>query len=172
MLEDNKYPNFIERGVNKYNDAIFDYLKPKIHGKWLDIGCNTGTMLSEVTGGVGIDSGRDVVNRAREKGLDVYHGDACYLPFNNEEFDTVVMSCVLEQITRWQDALDEAIRVCKVGGKVIGINPIPDSPIWGVIGGTEWVKSTIEPDDLKHYYQARIVYPSLKDKYYFEIDKR
>lgn len=82
------------------------------------------------------------------------------------------MSCVLEQIPLWQNALDEAIRVTKTGGVILGINPIPESPIWGVIGGTQWVKSTIEPDDLKHYYQAKIVYPSLLNKYYFEIDKR
>lgn len=172
MPEDNKYPNLIIRGVNRDNDAIFDFLKPKIHGKWCDVGCNIGVLLAEVPNGVGVDAGLDVVNKAKEKGLNVCHADACSLPFGDGEFDTVVMSCVLEQIPLWQNALDEAIRVTKTGGVILGINPIPESPIWGVIGGTQWVKSTIEPDDLKHYYQAKIVYPSLLNKYYFEIDKR
>lgn len=169
-MEDNKYPNFLERGVNPANDAIFDFLKPKIHGKWCDVGCNIGVLLSEIPNGVGIDAGLDVVNKAKEKGLEVYHADACNLPFEDGSFQIVVLSCLLEQVSLWQNALDEALRVCKVGGKVLGLNPIPESPTWGIVGGTEWVKSVVPEEDMKAY-GAMISYP-LKDKYYFEIDKR
>ncbi len=171
MPEDNKYPNYITRGLGALNDQIFDYLKPRIKGSWLDVGTNVGVLLSEVPNGVGVDAGLSVVEDAKSRGLDVRHADACDLPFPDNSFDTVVLSCVLEQIELWQNAVDEALRVCKSGGKVIGINPIKEVTLWGQLGGTEWVKSVIDEEDLKIAYKAVIHYPSIEGKYYFEIRK-
>jgi hypothetical protein len=83
-------------------------------------------------------------------------GKAEKLPFKDKEFDTVVLSCVLEQCEMPQEALQEAMRV---GKRVIGINPYPGSR-WGKIGG--WVKSVIKPnfkyiekiDDERYYFEA------------------
>jgi ubiquinone/menaquinone biosynthesis C-methylase UbiE len=170
MPEDNKYPNLISRGLHEINDAMCDYLKTKIEGRWLDVGANIGTLLAEVPNGVGIDLSLEAVKKAGEAGHNVIHADAKDLPFEDDTFDTVVLSCVLEQIPMWQDALDEAIRVCK--GKVIGLNPIPKESIWGEVGGTEWVKSVIPEEDMR-VYGAKILYPTeLKGKYFFEITKK
>jgi ubiquinone/menaquinone biosynthesis C-methylase UbiE len=87
------------------------------------------------------------------------------LPFEDKTFDTVVLSCVLEQCDDWEKVLIEALRVCKE--KVIGINPIPEKSPWGFVGG--WVKSVIKPDYLKSFYGATIQYPDIAGKYYFEI---
>lgn len=151
------YDVVIERGRSEINDRIIDFLKPKIRGKYLDVGCNTGWLLEEVPGGVGVDASKQLVEMAVEKGLDVRYAYAENLPFGNRSFDTVVLSCVLEQCDDWQDALEEAQRV---GKRVIGINPIPGSR-WGVEGG--WVKSVIPEDTFP--------YTELVDdeRYYFEI---
>jgi ubiquinone/menaquinone biosynthesis C-methylase UbiE len=165
-MEDNKYPNFIGRGRHAVNDKMFDLLAEHIEGKWLDVGCNIGVLLSEIPDGTGVDLAVEMVERAKEWGLNAIHADARNLPFEDDSFDTVVLSCVLEQIPMWQEALDEAVRVCR--GKVIGINPIPDESAWGRLGGTEWVKSVIDPEDLKPW-KAKITYPNIEGKYFFEI---
>lgn len=152
----------IGRG-NDLNNKIFDYLKPRIFGKWLDIGCNIGTLLIEVPRGRGVDASQQMVDIARYKGLDVLCADATKLPFADKEFDLAVLSCTLEQIPDWETALKEAIRV---SDRVIGINPLVGSE-WGRIGG--WVQSIIDPILLRDKYGAQIVYPDISGKYYFEI---
>lgn len=158
MLCENNYSTIIERGHHPINDRIIDFLKPKIQGRWLDIGCNAGWLLSEVPFGTGIDASIKMVELAKLKGLRVFHGSADALPFNDGEFDTVVMSCVLEQCKDWKKAFKESKRV---GYVIIGINPYPGSR-WGVIGGC--VKSIIPPDEMEDTYIERFD----DERYYFE----
>jgi len=148
------YDCVIERNHNEINNKIIDFLKTKIYGKYLDVGANTGWLIREKEGGIGVDSSIEMVNKSN--GL-IRLANANNLPFKDKEFDIVVMSCVLEQCDDWEIALKEAMRV---GKKVIGINPYPGST-WGKIGG--WVKSIIPTD--KFTYIKRFD----KDRYYFEI---
>ena len=154
------YSYVIDRHQHRMNDEIFDALKPKISGRWLDIGCNIGVLLEEVPNGVGVDASELMVAEAVRRGRDVRLADACHLPFADKEFDTVVLSCVLEQIPDWRAALAEAKRV---GRRVIGINPIPGASQWGVIQGA--VKSIIPPIEIG----GVISYPPIVGKYIFEI---
>lgn len=137
-MPETPYSTVIERGYTPVNDAIIDWLKPHIRGRYLDIGCNAGWLLSEVPGGVGVDASPLMVERALAKGLDVRLGNAENLQFADKEFQTAVLSCVLEQCHSWRVALAEA---CRVAGRVIGVNPIPGASPWGSIGG--WVHSVI-----------------------------
>ena len=148
------YDCVIERGHNKINDKLIDFLKTKIRGKYLDVGANTGWLLREVPKGMGIDASPVMVEKS--DGL-VKLGYAESLPFESKSFNMVVLSCVLEQCENPDKVLEEARRV---GRRVIGINPIPGSP-WGKIGG--WVKSIISPE--KFTYTEEID----KDRYYFEL---
>ena len=160
-VADNLYHLDIVRGYSKLNDSLLDYLKPKLEGYVLDIGGNGGALLLEYKGkGVCLDASSNLVAVAKSRGLEAVHGDACNLPFKDKTFDTVVLSCVLEQIEDYDKALKEAIRVCK--GKVIGINPIPGSR-WGVIGG--YVKSIIHPAIMLVNYKAKI--KVIDDERYF-----
>ncbi len=151
MLE--AYNCVIERGHNEINDRIIDFLKTKIDGKFLDVGCNTGWLVKELNG-VGVDASPLMVAKANDDRILLAKAEA--LPFKDKEFDIVVLSCVLEQCERPEIALQEALRV---GKRVIGINPYPGSR-WGKIGG--WVKSIIEPrfnyiekiDDERYYFEA------------------
>lgn len=160
----------IERGHSEIADYCTDYIKKKITGEYLDIGCNTGLLLSEVPGGIGVEQSEQLYKKAIEKGLEVYHASGDKLPFYAGSFDTVVINSVLEQCHDWKAVLKEAIRVTR--HKVIGINPIPGSQ-WGKVGG--WVKSVIEPtfilydSDFEEYNGA--VHFIGHDKYYFELVK-
>jgi SAM-dependent methyltransferase len=147
------YDVIIERGHSEINDRIIDFLKTKIKGNFLDVGCNTGWLVKELSG-FGIDASPEMVKIANDPRIIL--GKAEKLPFRDKEFDTVVLSCVLEQCDRPQDALKEARRV---GKRVIGINPYPGSR-WGKIGG--WVKSIISPEEFN--YTEKID----DERYYFE----
>ena len=159
------YNVLIERGRSPMNDAIIDFLKTKISGFTLDVGANTGWLISELDNAIGVDTSPIVVEEAKRLGRDVrlIGGD---LPFPDKTFDTVVISCVLEQCEDWKSVLKEALRVCK--GKVIGINPIPGSG-WGKIVG--WVKSVI-PESEMIEMGAIIEYPNIEGKYYFQFDTK
>ena len=168
-MQDNNYSVDIIRGYNPINDYVIDWIKPKIKGKYLDIGCNSGWLLTEVPDGSGIDASKKLIDLAKNKGCNAIWADATCLPFDNNTFDTAVLSCILEQCFDWKRVLSEAIRCAKV---IIGTNPMPNSK-WGVIAGN--VKSVISP--------AQMVNASLMlgcvmhtermqhDRYYFEIKK-
>jgi SAM-dependent methyltransferase len=147
------YSLVIERGHSEINDRIIDFLKTKIKGKFLDVGCNTGWLVKDLDG-IGVDASPVMVEKANDKRVILARAEE--LPFKDNEFDTVVLSCVLEQCDDWKIALKEAKRV---GKKVIGINPYPGSP-WGVIGG--WVKSIIPPGEFKYTEKFD------EHRYYFE----
>lgn len=136
------YSTVIERGYTPVNDFIIDYLKPRIVAPYVDLGCNTGWLLCEVPGGVGVEASPDLAQRARDKGCEVYCGRVECTPFADGGFQTAVLSCVLEQCDDWRSALTEARRIAH---RVIGINPIPGASPWGGRGG--WVRSVIaEPE--------------------------
>lgn len=154
----------IERGRSEINDRIFDYLLPMLDGYVLDVGCNTGYLISQYKGNaLGVDSSFIMIQKAQAKGLNVMYVDGHKLPFDNKSFDTVVLSCILEQNVDWETILNEAIRV---GKRVIGINPYPGMSKWGNVGG--WVQSVIKPQYMFDKYNARISQVD-SERYYFEI---
>lgn len=164
MAQDIEYNVIIEQGRSKDNDDIIDFLIPECKGYTLDIGANAGYLISKLPNAVGVDNSPIVVDKAKELGRNVILVKD-KLPFEDKTFDTVVLSCVLEQCEDWEKVLNEALRVSK--GKVIGINPIPEKSSWGFVGG--WVKSIIKPSYLEFNYNAEISYPDLVGKYFFEI---
>lgn len=157
------YSTVIERGYTPVNDFIIDFIKPHVTAPYLDIGCNSGWLLSEVPGGIGVDLSPLMVEAARAKGLDVRLAAAQALPFDDREFQTAVLSCVLEQTTRVIAAVKEAKRVAR---RVIGVNPIPGASPWGSVGG--WVKSVI-PEETMHALGFRTERID-SQRYYFESE--
>ena len=159
------YNVIIEQGRSKDNDEIIEFLIPKCTGYTLDIGANAGYLISKLPNAIGVDNSPIVVDKAKELGRNVILVKD-KLPFEDKTFDTVVLSCVLEQCEDWESVLREAIRVCK--GKVIGITPYEGKSVWGYVGGTVWVKSVIKPSELEFNYNAEIEDFS-NTHYYFEI---
>jgi len=116
-------------------EAIYEYLQPEPGMEILDVGCGTGNLSLELARlGVrvtGIDISEPMLAKAREKarreGLAVkfYRADARKLPFNDGIFDAVVSVTALEFVPDLREALEEAYRVLKPGGRLVV----------GVIGG-------------------------------------
>ncbi len=99
-------------------------------GDLLDIGCGRGDVLKLLAGraqrAVGVDIDGDARRLARAELLTagvpnctLRQGDMYDLPFDDEEFDTVVLDDVLVRAERPLDVLAEARRVLDASGRLI-----------------------------------------------------
>lgn len=95
----------------------------------LDIGCAEGLLLHllqqrrpETKRLVGLDASRVMIGKARFNlgdRAELYHSYSEELPFDNSEFDTVVLGQTLEHVRKVEPVAAEAIRVLKPGGRLI-----------------------------------------------------
>lgn len=108
----------------------------------LDVGCGTGFAtagLLERTPHVdGLDQSEHQLAKAREKdelaGVDFVRGDAENLPYAEDTFDAVWSSGSIEYWPTPVDALREARRVTKPGGRVLIVGPRrPNGRVVGAI---------------------------------------
>ncbi len=99
-------------------------------GAFLDIGTGTGDMLAlfadRIERGEGVDQSRDMLAVARatleQEGLNhcrVRQGDLYSLPYENGEFDTVMIHQVLHYVDDVAGAIAEAARVLAPGGRLL-----------------------------------------------------
>ena len=122
-----------------------DFLRafgPRPGERILDVGAGPGFLANEIaeaigsTGSVcGIDISEPLLEVARSKegnkyGVDFRYGDATQLPFQDEEFDSVVSTQVLEYVPDVNAALAEIHRVLKPGGRVGLLDTDWDSIVW------------------------------------------
>lgn len=95
-----------------YREGV-DFLKEWITEKnVLDVGAGDG-LIAHVLGIRGVDIDLDGIAAAKSRGVVVEFGDAANLPYNDEEFDAVVMYDVLEHLEFPLKALAEERRVLK-----------------------------------------------------------
>jgi len=90
----------------------------------LDIGCGTGTFLEYLKPtikSVGIDINQENIDYCKSKNLNVLHGDALNLNFNDECFDVIHASHLLHVFNSYQTAefFKECGRVLKKDGSLI-----------------------------------------------------
>ncbi|HDH51428.1 MAG TPA: class I SAM-dependent methyltransferase [Nitrospirae bacterium] len=91
----------------------------------LEIGCSGGVLIEALkrhgfTRLQGIDIDEEAVKICRQKGLgDINFADAENTEFNNQQFDVLIASDVLEHIRDEERALQEWQRILKSGGKLI-----------------------------------------------------
>lgn len=116
-----------ERGRG-YHQLIDDLevavARPFAEGKRvLEVGCGTGLILQRIAPiaqqAKGIDISPGMLEKARERGLDVCEGLATSLPFDDESFDLVYSFKVLAHVPEIREALAEMARVCAPGGVVL-----------------------------------------------------
>jgi len=99
-------------------------------GDLLDIGCGQGRILkllaSRAHRVVGVDIDSDARRLARAELLlagspncSLRHGDMYSLPFNDREFDTIILDGVLCEAKRPTDVISEAMRLLKTGGRML-----------------------------------------------------
>jgi ubiquinone/menaquinone biosynthesis C-methylase UbiE len=89
----------------------------------LEVGCGTGLVLQRITrfarSARGVDLSPGMLERARERGLDVALGSATELPFDDASFDATCSFKVLAHVPEIERALSEMARVTRPGGTVI-----------------------------------------------------
>ena len=123
-------------GRRKLFHRMINDLVPKPSWKVLDVGTSTGTNLrllnnmgfEEVTG---LDLNPEAIRFCAEKGLgDVKLGDIENLPFENETFDLVLATDIIEHVDDDARAVRELQRVLAPGGKLLITVPA-FTALWG-----------------------------------------
>ncbi len=114
-----------DRGYHAFLDrAELSVILPAARGKRvLEAGCGTGLLLEHVARqartAVGVDLSAGMLQKARERGLDVIEGDLHSLPFEDESFDLVYSCKVLAHVPDLPRTLHELNRVVAPGGRLL-----------------------------------------------------
>jgi ubiquinone/menaquinone biosynthesis C-methylase UbiE len=96
----------------------------------LEVGCGTGLVLQRIQrfarSATGVDLSPGMLERARQRGLDVSEGSATELPFPDAAFDVTCSFKVLAHVPDVERALSEMLRVTRPGGHVLAefYNPV------------------------------------------------
>ncbi|KAA0910308.1 bifunctional demethylmenaquinone methyltransferase/2-methoxy-6-polyprenyl-1,4-benzoquinol methylase UbiE [Aquicoccus porphyridii] len=130
-------------GIHRiWKDAMMDWLAPRPGQRLLDVAGGTGDISFRFLKRAGhghatvldLTEPMLVEGRKRAEAADLAHnldwvvGDAMALPFDDNSFDVYTISFGIRNVTRPQDALNEAFRVLKPGGRlmVLEFSQIPN----------------------------------------------
>lgn len=130
-------------GVHRlWKDAMMDWLAPRSGQRLLDVAGGTGDVafrfLKRAPGATAVvcDMTESMLIAGRQRAeadsmadrLDWVVGDAMALPFKNSSFDVYTISFGIRNVTRIADALSEAYRVLRPGGRlmVLEFSQIPN----------------------------------------------
>jgi demethylmenaquinone methyltransferase/2-methoxy-6-polyprenyl-1,4-benzoquinol methylase len=131
-------------GIHRiWKDAMMDWLAPRPGQRLLDVAGGTGDVafrfLRRAPGAnaVVVDMTEAMLVEGRKRAeadslaerLDWVVGDAMALPFPDNSFDTYTISFGIRNVTRISEALSEAYRVLRPGGRlmVLEFSQIPNS---------------------------------------------
>ena len=121
-------------GIHRlWKDAMMDWLAPRNGRRLLDVAGGTGDIafrfLRRAPGASAVvaDMTEAMLTEGRQRAeaedfadrLDWVTGDAMALPFENRSFDVYTISFGIRNVTRIEDALSEAYRVLKPGGRLM-----------------------------------------------------
>ena len=130
-------------GIHRvWKEAMMDWLAPRPVQKLLDVAGGTGDIAFRFLKRAGhghatvLDLTEPMLSEGRKRAeaeamadsLDWVVGDAMALPFEDNTFDAYTISFGIRNVTRPQDALAEAYRVLKPGGRlmVLEFSQIPN----------------------------------------------
>ncbi len=121
-------------GVHRvWKDAMMDWLTPRDGQRLLDVAGGTGDIAfrflkrAPTASAVVLDLTEDMLIAGRQRAeaenlsdkLDWMVGDAMALPFADASFDVYTISFGIRNVTRIEDALSEAYRVLRPGGRLM-----------------------------------------------------
>lgn len=106
------------------DDLEIEFLRRYGEGRdVLEVGCGTGLLLERISKfarrAEGIDLSPGMLERARERGLDVHEASATALPYADETFDVTCSFKVLAHVRDVRRALYEMTRVTRRGGVIM-----------------------------------------------------
>ncbi|MCT4555169.1 MAG: bifunctional demethylmenaquinone methyltransferase/2-methoxy-6-polyprenyl-1,4-benzoquinol methylase UbiE [Pelagimonas sp.] len=130
-------------GIHRvWKDAMMDWLAPRPGQRLLDVAGGTGDIsfrflkrageghatVLDLTESMLVEGRKRAEADSMSDSLDWVVGDAMKLPFADNSFDTYTISFGIRNVTRPQEALNEAYRVLKPGGRlmVLEFNQIPN----------------------------------------------
>ncbi|MYM55453.1 bifunctional demethylmenaquinone methyltransferase/2-methoxy-6-polyprenyl-1,4-benzoquinol methylase UbiE [Thalassovita mangrovi] len=130
-------------GIHRiWKDAMMDWLAPRPNTKLLDVAGGTGDIsfrylkragkahatVLDLTEPMLVEGRKRAEAAAMADSLDWVVGDAMALPFADNTFDVYTISFGIRNVTRPQEALNEAYRVLKPGGRlmVLEFSQIPN----------------------------------------------
>lgn len=130
-------------GIHRlWKDAMMDWLAPRGGQRLLDVAGGTGDIsfrflkragyghatVLDLTEPMLIEGRKRAEAEAMEGSLDWVVGDAMNLPFEDNSFDVYTISFGIRNVTRPQEALNEAFRVLRPGGRlmVLEFSQIPN----------------------------------------------
>ncbi len=123
---------------------VFKRLRPDgSAGRFLDVGCAYGYFLSYLKTHtnwdvLGCEPNRNMAETACLKGLDVKAETLVNAGYEEDSFDLVYMSHVLEHVPDLKETVAEVFRILKPGGIFITENPDLDAPIRHRFGAAWW----------------------------------
>jgi demethylmenaquinone methyltransferase/2-methoxy-6-polyprenyl-1,4-benzoquinol methylase len=121
-------------GIHRvWKDAMMDWLAPRPGQRLLDVAGGTGdiafrflkraksaeAVVLDMTESMLIEGRTRAEAGAMADNLDWIVGDAMALPFDDNSFDVYTISFGIRNVTRVEDALSEAFRVLKPGGRLM-----------------------------------------------------
>ena len=131
-------------GIHRlWKDAMMDWLAPRAGQRLLDVAGGTGDIsfrflaragsghatVLDLTEPMLVEGRKRAEAERRQNSLDWVVGDAMALPFDDNSFDVYTISFGIRNVTRPQDALSEAYRVLRPGGRlmVLEFSQIPNA---------------------------------------------
>lgn len=122
------HPSYVWRfGQDRRLELMRQYGGLKAGMRILDVGCGLGAyvrklhMISDDVYGVDIDP--DKVAQAQQELPHIYRAPAEALPFPDAYFDAILLHEVIEHVRDDRQALQEACRVARAGGRLIIFAP-------------------------------------------------
>ena len=121
-------------GIHRiWKEAMMDWLAPRAGQKLLDVAGGTGDIsfkflkragyghatVCDLTEGMLVEGRKRAEAAQLADQLDWVAGDAMALPFEDNTFDVYTISFGIRNVTRPQEALNEAFRVLRPGGRLM-----------------------------------------------------
>lgn len=99
----------------------------------------------------------DLVEKAKERGLNVTQGTITDMPYEDGRFDTLIDTSTIDHVLNYTDALKEYARVLKPNGKMLLITWVTDKETWAdgqdLAGGNQYYFNEWEfTAEMKKYF--------------------
>jgi len=146
----------IPRGYHELLDQLESgYVEKFGAGKdVLEVGCGTGLVLERIVpfarSAQGVDLSPGMLEKARQRGLDVCEASATALPYPDASFDVTCSFKVLAHVPEIEKALAEMARVTRPGGTIIAelYNPWSFRGLLRILGPVQRIGSTKKESDV------------------------